>query len=110
IRPSTAESRITVDRVACFEPGDVCARLFHDARDIVPRNQRQMGAEFLCVFPAERERIGWIDAAGDHARERFIIRRLWSLHLLNFQYIGWPVLVRDHGPHRWLFVSSRYGD
>jgi hypothetical protein len=69
-----------------------------------------MGAEFLCVFAAERERIGWINAAGDHAHERFIFIRLWSLDLFNLEHIGRPVFVGDHGSHLWLFLSARYAD
>jgi hypothetical protein len=69
-----------------------------------------MGAEFLCIFPAERERIGWIDAAGDHAHERFVAVRFWSRHLLNLQHFGRAVFVGDHGSHLWLFISARYAD
>ena len=69
-----------------------------------------MGAEFLRIFPAERERIRWIDAARDHAHERFIFIRLWSLNLFNLEHIGRPVFVRDDGSHLWLFVSARYAD
>ena len=69
-----------------------------------------MRAEFLRVFPAECERIGWIDAAGDHAHQRFIVVRLWSLHLFNLQHFGRAVFVGDHGSHLWLFVSARCAD
>ncbi len=103
IRPTAAESWITVNRVAYFELGDVRARFFHDASDVVTRNQRQMRAEFLSVFAAECERIGWIDAAGNHAHERFVVVRFWSLHLLQLQHIGRAVFMSDHGSHLWLF-------
>jgi hypothetical protein len=69
-----------------------------------------MGAEFLRIFSTECERIGWIDAAGDHAHERFVVVRLWSLHLLKLQHIGRAVFVGDHGSHLWLFISARYAD
>jgi hypothetical protein len=42
--------------------------------------------------------------------ERFIVVRLWSLHLLKLQHIGRTVFVGDHGSHLRLFVSSRYAD
>ena len=108
IRPAAAERWVTIDRVAYFELGDVCARFFHDSSDVVARNQWQMRAEFFRVFPAECERIGWIDAAGDHAHERFIVVRFWSLHLFNLEHIGRAVFVRDDGSHLWLFISARY--
>src|SRR3954447_9229338 len=66
-----------------------------------------MGAEFLRVFPAEREWIGWIYAASDHAYQRLIVVRLWFLHLLKLQHIGRAVFVGDYGPHLWLFVRVR---
>ena len=69
-----------------------------------------MCAEFLRVFSAECERIGWIDAAGDHAHERFIVVRFWSLNLFNLEHIGRAVFMRDDGSHLWLFVSARYAD
>ena len=110
IRPAAAERWITVNRVAYFELGDVRAGFFHDASNVVARDQRQMRAEFLRVFPAERERISWIDAAGDHAYERFVVVRLWSLHLLKLQHVGRAVFMGDHGSHHWLFVSAHYAD
>jgi len=69
-----------------------------------------MGAEFLRVFPAEREWIGWIYAASDHAYERLIVVRLWFLHLLQLQHIGRAVFVGDHGAHLWCFVGACYAD
>jgi hypothetical protein len=30
--------------------------------------------------------------------------------LFKLQHFGRAVLVRDHGPHLWLFVSARYAD
>src|SRR6185437_6288272 len=87
VRPAAAESWITVNRVAHFEPGDVRTRLFHDACDVVSRNQRQMSAEFPRILPAERERIGWIHAAGDYAHQRFIIVWFWSRNLFNLEHI-----------------------
>ena len=110
IRPTTAESRITVNRVAYFELGNVRPRFLDNRSDVVARNQRQMGAELLRVFPAERERIGWIDAAGDHAHERFIVVRFRSLYSLKLQHIGRAVFVGDHGLHLWLFLSADYAD
>src|SRR5215471_11549450 len=69
-----------------------------------------MGTEFLCVFPAERERVGWIDAAGDHAHERFIVVRLRSLDLFNLEHIRWAVFVRNDGSHFWFLLSARCTD
>ena len=69
-----------------------------------------MRAEFLRIFSAERERVGWIDAAGDHAHERFILLRFWPRHLLEFQHFGRAIFVRDDSPHHWLFVRADCGD
>ena len=110
IRPTTAESRITVNRVAYFELGNVRPRFLDNRSDVVARNQRQMGAELLRVFPAERERIGWVDTAGDHAYEHLIVIRLRSLNLFNLEHFGRPVFVRDDGSHHWLFISAYCAD
>ena len=77
IRPTAAKRWVAIDRVAHFELPNVRADFLDDTSDVVSRNQRQMGAEFLRVFPVERQWISWIDAAGDHTHERFIIVRLW---------------------------------
>ncbi len=69
-----------------------------------------MGPEFFRILSAERERIGWIDAAGDHADEHFIVVWLWSLNLFNLEHIRRAVFVRDDGSHLWLFVSARNAD
>ena len=69
-----------------------------------------MSAELLRVFPAERERIGWVDTAGDHAYEHLIVIRLRSLNLFNLEHFGRPVFVCDDGSHRWLFISACCAD
>ena len=66
-----------------------------------------MRAKFARIFPAERERIGWIDAARDHAHKRFIFVRFWPRNSLKFQDFRSAVLMRDHGLHRWFFVGAQ---
>jgi hypothetical protein len=66
--------------------------------------------EFFRIPSAERERIGWIDAAGNHADEHFIVVWFGSLNLFDLEHIGRAVFVRDDGSHLWLFVSTRYAD
>jgi len=110
IGPAPAERWITVNLIADFELSDVCTRFLHDTGNIVSRDQRQVCAEFLRVLSAECERIGWIDAAGDHAHERFIVVRLWSLHLFNLEHIRLAVFMGDDGSHLWLFISARCAD
>src|SRR5262245_12131331 len=69
-----------------------------------------MSAEFLSVFAAEGERIGWINAAGDHAYERFVVVRLGSLNLFDFEHIRRPIFVSNRGWHVWLLVSACRGE
>ena len=69
-----------------------------------------MRSEFLRVFAAERERIGRVDAARDHAHERFIFFRFGSRHLLKLEHFRRTIFVRDHRPHHWFFVSARCAD
>src|SRR4029077_21023974 len=82
--PATSESRIAINRIAHFEFRDVCSRFLYDSGDFVTRNQWQVRAEFARIFPAERERVCWIDAAGNHAHESFIFVRLRSRDLFKF--------------------------
>jgi hypothetical protein len=63
-------------------------------------------AKFPRVFSAERERVGWIDTAGDHAHQCFVFYRLRPPDLLQFQDFGCTILVRDDRFHHWLFVGA----
>ena len=65
-----------------------------------------MRAKFPRVFSAERKRVGWIDAARDHAHKSFIFVRFRPRDLLNFQDFRRAILMRDHGLHYWLFVGA----
>ncbi len=66
-----------------------------------------MRSEFLCVFPAERKRVGWIDAACDYADERFILTRLRPQHLFKLQHVRRAILMRDDCFHHRFFVGAR---
>ena len=76
------------------------------AGDVVAGDQRQVRAEFLCVFAAERERVSWINTARDYAHECFIVLRLRSRHLFELQHVRRAILVRDYRFHHRFFVGA----
>ena len=106
LRPAATESRVAVNGVAHLEPCHFRARFLHHAGNVVAGDQRQVRPEFSGVFPAERERVGWVDAARNHTHEHFILLRLRPRHLFEFQHFGGAVLVRDHRLHHRLFVRT----
>src|SRR5207248_6115544 len=53
LRPSTPESWITVNCVACFEVCDLGADFFHHAGDVVTRDQWKVRTPFPSVFAAK---------------------------------------------------------
>ena len=65
-----------------------------------------MRSKFLRVFSAQRERVGWIYAARDHADERFVFSRLRSRHLFKFEHLGCAILVRNYRLHHRVFVGT----
>ena len=66
-----------------------------------------MRAELLRVFPAERERVGRIHAARDHAHERFVVLRLRPRHFFKLQDFRRAILICDDRCHHRLFVGAR---
>src|SRR5256886_10905582 len=55
-----------------------------------------MRAEFARIFPTERERVGWIDAARNHAHQNFFFVRLRSRDLFQFQDFRRAVRSEEH--------------
>ena len=65
-----------------------------------------MRSEFPGVFAAEREWVGWINAARDHAHESFIFLRFRPRHLFKFEDFGSAILVRDDRFHHRCFGGA----
>ncbi len=65
-----------------------------------------MRPKFACVFAAERERISRINAARNHTHKRFVFVWLGPLHFFKFQHFRCAILMRNHGLHHWLLVST----
>src|SRR6185312_427541 len=100
------KTEISVYRITVFEPGHPGPRLFHYARYVHPRNEREAAAATEPAFADGN--VYWVDCRCHDSNENFVIFWLRPRRIFILQHLRSAILMNNNGLHRRLCCGGKW--